>query len=300
MNIHLTCNLCGHADTEPILSKHSIGVVRCRCCGLIFAESMQHHTDLIKHYSDEYFEPYLKTEAIHQKKRFSRRITEIKAQLFPGLLLDIGCGAGFFLKLAAEAGYSVEGVEISPYAVDYARNKLGLSVFLGDLQAAALSPESFDIITLWHVLEHVRDPREFLAQVYALLKSKGLLALEVPNVGSSAARISGTEWELMSPKEHFYYFTPATLRRYLEEAGFSIVSTRTFFWTTPAMLLRARAERLKGPAALLLKTLAFLASGLSFIRFRNAPSTTPGDVVTVYAVKNGAGNRAETFHGVND
>lgn len=300
MNNPVTCNLCCYADTEPYLSKDAIGVVRCRYCGLIFAEKMQHHTDLIKHYSDEYFEPYLKTELIHQKKRFSRRIKEIKAQTFPGLLLDVGCGAGFFLKLAAETGYDVKGVEISPYAADYARNKLGLPVFLGELETAALPPESFDVITLWHVLEHVRNPGAFLAQVHALLKNRGLLALEVPNVGSTAARISGTDWELMSPKEHFYYFTPATLRRYLEAAGFSIVTTRTFFWTTPAMLLRALADKRKGPVGLLLKAIAFMATGLSFIRFRNAPSTIPGDVVTVYAVKNGAVDRAETFNGVHD
>lgn len=300
MKNSVTCNLCGHADTEPHLTKDSIGVVRCRHCGLIFAEKMQHHDDLIKHYSDDYFEPYLKTELVHLKKRFSKRIKEIKALVFPGSLLDVGCGAGFFLKLAAETGYAIQGVEISQYAADYARNKLGLAVFLGELDAAALPAESFDVITLWHVLEHVRDPRAFLAQVHGLLKDRGLLALEVPNIGSSAARVCGTDWELMSPKEHFYYFAPATLRRYLKEAGFSIVTTRTFFWTTPAMLLRALADKRKGSGGLLLKAVAFLASVFSFIRFRSAPKIIPGDVVTVYAVKNGAGDRVDTFNGVHD
>ena len=300
MKNSVTCNLCGHAETEQHLIKDSIGVVRCHHCGLIFAEKMQHKEDLIKHYSDDYFEPYLKTEQIHLLKRFSKRIKEIKAQVFPGMLLDVGCGAGFFLKLAAETGYTVQGVEISQYAADYARNKLRLPVFLGELEAAALPPRSFDVITLWHVLEHVRDPRAFLAQVHALLKDQGVLALEVPNIGSLAARISGTDWELMSPKEHFYYFTLATLRRYLEEAGFSIVTTRTFFWTTPAMLLRVLAEKRKGPGGMLLKVIAYVASGLSFIRFRTSLSIIPGDVVTVYAVKNWACDRAETFNGVHD
>ena len=243
METSVKCNLCGHSEQEPYLTKDAVNVVRCRNCGLIFTEQMQPHDDLIKHYSDEYFEPYLKTELIHLKKRFSRRIKEIKRQAFPGLLLDVGSGAGFFLKLASETGYAVKGVEISQYAADYSRNNLGIPVFLGELEAAALTPESFDIVTLWHGLEHVRNPKEFLAQVNSLLKDQGLLALEVPNIGSSAARIAGVNWELMSPKEHFYYFNPTTLRRYLEASGFTIITTQTFFWTTPAMLLRAVSWR---------------------------------------------------------
>ena len=207
------------------------------------------------------------------------------------MLVDVGSGAGFFLKLASETGYAVKGVEISQYAADYSRNNLGIPVFLGELEAAALTPESFDIVTLWHVLEHVRNPKEFLAQVNSLLKDQGLLALEVPNIGSSAARIAGVNWELMSPKEHFYYFNPTTLRRYLEASGFTIITTQTFFWTTPAMLLRAETATRKEPGGLFLKLIALLLSSLSFIRFRTAPSVIPGDVVTVYAVKNGLANR---------
>jgi 2-polyprenyl-3-methyl-5-hydroxy-6-metoxy-1,4-benzoquinol methylase len=287
------CNLCTHADTERYLTKDNVNVVRCRHCGLIFTEKMQQHDDLIKHYSDEYFEPYLKTEAIHLKKRFRKRIEEIKCLAFPGLLLDVGCGAGFFLKLASQTGYAVKGVEISPYAVDYTRHNLGLSVFMGELGDVDFAPESFDIITLWHVLEHVRDPKAFLAQVNHLLKEKGLLAVEVPNIGSSIARCAGTKWELMAPKEHFYYFDTATLQQYLEESGFTIIKTQTFFWTTPAMLLRAVAATWKSPGAVLIKFIAFLASSLSFIRFRVAPSFLSGDVITVYALKAGEFKRPE-------
>lgn len=287
MKASVKCNLCVHADTEWYLTKDAIDIIRCRHCGLIFTEKMQQHEDLLKHYSDEYFEPYLKTEAIHLKKRFSKRIEEIKGLVFPGRLLDIGCGAGFFLQLAAQTGYTVKGVEISPYAVDYARNKLGLPVFMGELEAADLTPESFDIVTLWHILEHVRDPKAFLGQVNRLLKVNGLLAVEVPNIGSSAARVAGTNWELMAPKEHFYYFDSTTLQQYLEEAGFIVIRTQSFFWTTPAMLLQAVAAQGSGPVGVLLSFGAFLAKSLSFIRFRVLPSFLRGDVISMYAVKKG-------------
>jgi len=246
---------------------------------------MQQNEDLIKHYSDQYFEPYLQTEGIHLEKRFRKRIKEIKKYRFPGDLLDIGSGTGFFLQLATKTGYAVKGVELSAYAAQYATKKLGLTVFQGELADAGFAKESFDIITLWHILEHVHDPRIFLTQVNRLLKINGLLAVEVPNIGSQVARISGVNWELMAPQEHFYYFNETTIGRYLEMAGFNLVSMRTFYWTTPAMLLRAHAKKQPGKIGLLLRCLSMIASTWSFMRFRSAPSLFPGDVVTVYAVK---------------
>jgi 2-polyprenyl-3-methyl-5-hydroxy-6-metoxy-1,4-benzoquinol methylase len=248
---------------------------------------MLKNEELINHYSDKYFEPYLKTESIHLEKRFRKRIKEIKQYTFPGTLLDVGCGAGFFLKLAAETGYVTEGVELSPYAAKYAQQKLGLRVFQGELADAGFARESFDIITLWHILEHVHDPRRFLRQVNALLKSNGLLALEVPNIGSLPARAAGINWELMAPKEHFYYFNEKTIKRYLEESAFNVIVIRTFYWSTPAMILRAYAGTRIGLYNLILRSLAAMASCLSVMRFRTAPSMLPGDVLTIYAVKKG-------------
>jgi len=248
---------------------------------------MQQHKDLIKHYSDRYFEPYLQTEEIHMKKRFEKRIKEIKQYRSSGRMLDIGSGAGFFMQLARKSGYSVKGVELSEYAAQYAKNKLGLTVFQGELAAAGFAKASFDIITLWHILEHVHDPRIFLAQVNRLLNKDGLLAVEVPNIGSRVARISGTNWELMAPKEHFYYFNETTIRRYIELSGFNLVGLRTFYWTTPAMLLGEHAKKQRGAKYFLLRCVSAIASMFSFMRFRSAPSVFPGDVVTIYAVKKG-------------
>jgi 2-polyprenyl-3-methyl-5-hydroxy-6-metoxy-1,4-benzoquinol methylase len=281
------CNLCLHADPVWHCRKDSIDVFRCLHCGLIFAGEMQGNEELIKHYSDQYFEPYLKTESIHLEKRFKKRIDEIRQYAFPGTLLDVGCGAGFFLKLAAETGYATEGVELSPYAAKYARQKLGLRVFQGELSDARFARESFDIITLWHILEHVHDPGTFLGQVNGLLKKNGLLAVEVPNIGSLSARAAGVKWELMAPKEHFYYFNENTIKRYLENSGFNVILIHSFYWTTPAMILRAYAGARRGLYSLIVRSLAAMASCMSFIRFRTAPSALPGDVLTIYAVKKG-------------
>ncbi len=287
MNINSACNLCLHTNPIWYCKKDSIDVFLCPNCGLIYVSEMQKDEDLIKHYSDQYFEPYLKTQSIHLNKRFKKRINEIKQYSFPGTLLDVGCGAGFFLKLASENGYTAKGVELSPYAARYAKEKLGLHVFQGELANAGFAKESFDIITLWHVLEHVHDPKKFLGQVNNLLKKNGMLALEVPNIGSLSAHIAGKNWELMAPKEHFYYFNKFTIKQYLKELGFVVISTQTFYWTTPAMILRAYAGTKKKPFNFSLRFFASMLSCLSFIRFYTAIPILSGDVLIVYAIKKG-------------
>ncbi|MGA2400200.1 MAG: class I SAM-dependent methyltransferase [Syntrophobacteraceae bacterium] len=176
------CNLCLNTGAAWYCRKDSIDVLGCPRCGLIYAAETREREDLVGHYGGHYFEPYLKTEAIHLKKRFGKRIEEIKNYAFSGTLLDVGCGAGFFVKLANDSGYAGEGLELSPFAAQYASRQLGLRVFQGKLAEAGFADQSFDIVTLWHIIEHVRDPRTFLGQVNKLLKNNGLLALEIPNI----------------------------------------------------------------------------------------------------------------------
>jgi len=252
---------------------------------LIYAGEIQNSKNIEKHYSKEYFAIYLKTEAIHLKNRFGKRIKEIKKIKFPGVLLDVGCGVGSFLRLARDKGYEASGVELSYYAAEYARNNFGLNVFNGELKDANLAPETFDIITLWHVLEHVTDPKKFLIEVNKLLKKDGLLVVEVPNIGSIAAKISLMNWELMAPKEHLFYFYPHTISRLLKETGFSIIKNQTYFWTTPAMIIKAKADSIKNKGNVVLKLIAFLCHVFSPLRFKVLPDSIKGDVITVFAIK---------------
>jgi len=286
MNPAPFCNLCSQAGAIWYCRKDSIDVLRCPNCGLIYTAKMRGQEELLRHYSSQYFQPYLKTEAIHLKQRFGKRIREIRQYVFPGTLLDVGCGAGFFLKLASDTGYTVKGLELSPYAAQYAREKLGIHVFQGELGDADFSNESFDIITLWHIIEHVRNPRALLYQANKLLKKNGLLAIEVPNIGSPLARIAGKHWELMAPLEHFYYFNRSTITRYLTECGFAVLRMQSSYWTTPPMILRGYANDCGLLFNVLLRSFAKIAACLTFIRFKTAPSILQGDTLTVYAIKN--------------
>jgi SAM-dependent methyltransferase len=281
------CNLCGSSGAAFYCRKDEIDVVRCGKCGLIYTAEVRSQTEMKEHYSEGYFEPYLKAEALHARKRFKKRIKEIKKLKFPGSLLDVGCGVGFFLKLAEDEGYKASGVEFSSWASEYARNNFSLDVFTGELKDAGFAPDTFDVITLWHILEHVTDPTKFLMEVNRLLKKDGLLVVEVPNVRSIAAKIAGTSWELMAPKEHFFYFNPETVAQLLQDAGFTVSGNQSYFWTTPGMVLRAKARLKTGPGLgrVCLYLAAFFFEVFSFLRFKTMPGFIHGDVITVYAIK---------------
>jgi hypothetical protein len=126
---------------------------------------------------------------------------------------------------------------------------------------------------------------EFLKKVNRLLKEDGLLAMEVPNIGSFMAGMAKTDWELMAPREHLSYFTVHTAERTLSEAGFTVLQHTTFFWTTPDMICRERARSTAGLQAMIWKFLTLLFLPLSFLRFMTMPCFIEGDVVTIYAVK---------------
>jgi len=285
MNSVPSCNICLSPERELYCQKESINVFRCRQCGLIYAGAIQTGKNIEKHYSKEYFENYLKTEPVHLRKRFGKRIKEIKKICDSGNLLDVGCGVGSFLRLARDEGYETSGVELSHYAAEYARSNFGLSVFNGELKDAGFAPETFDIITLWHVLEHVTDPRKFLIEINRLLKKNGILVAEVPNIGSIAARISLINWELMAPKEHLFYFNLHTINRLLKETGFSIIKSQTYFWTTPAMVIKTKADSIKNNGKAILKLIAFFCHVFSPLRFRVLPCFIKGDVITIYISK---------------
>jgi SAM-dependent methyltransferase len=118
----------------------------------------------------------------------------------------------------------VHGVELSAEIAQHAVSRFGFSqIHVGTLESAPHENGSFDLVTLWDVVEHVPDPRALLARVHELLKPGGALVLETQNVDSSFARLLGPKWQHYKHDEHLYHFSPATLRRLLAGAGFDVV-----------------------------------------------------------------------------
>jgi SAM-dependent methyltransferase len=139
-----------------------------------------------------------------------------------GRYLDVGCGSGSALGVAAALGWSVAGVEVDRAAAQKAR-RFSRRVHTGDLLEAPFAPGEFDVVTAFHVLEHVPDPVAAVRRMLEWLAPGGLLVLEVPNAGGLGARLFGRAWSGLELPRHLSHFTPATLERLVASAGGRLV-----------------------------------------------------------------------------
>jgi SAM-dependent methyltransferase len=143
-------------------------------------------------------------------------------------VLDFGCGGGYFLNICRQLGATVEGIELSPHGAALTR-KQGISVFQGTIEQflAARGDQRFDVITSFHVLEHVPDPVATLEGLSSLLTSDGTMTIAVPNATSVSARRVRTEWHSTDLPFHIHQFSPSSLRAAAERAGLRIRELRT-------------------------------------------------------------------------
>jgi SAM-dependent methyltransferase len=141
-------------------------------------------------------------------------------------VLDVGCGDGRFLAAMRAHGWSVAGIETDSVAAALAAKRLGAPICETPLETAELPPESFDLVTLLHVLEHVPDPRATLTAAFRLLRPGGALLVAVPNRASVAAAVFGGRWYSLDLPRHLWAFTPRSLARLGGECGFAARSFR--------------------------------------------------------------------------
>jgi 2-polyprenyl-3-methyl-5-hydroxy-6-metoxy-1,4-benzoquinol methylase len=205
-------------------------VVRCRDCGLCYTSPRPTPEQIGKFYP-EWYEPH---ESPAADRRLSWR-TQLASKLGwhgearRGLpwhgqrrLLDFGCGGGSFLQRMHQLGWKVTGIDLSPIAMERIQRELGLRALLGSLPHPELQPGSFDVVTMWHSLEHVHDPLTVLGEARRLLAPSGRLLVAAPNIESLPFRWFGASWYGLDLPRHLTHFAPATLQAMLEAAGFRV------------------------------------------------------------------------------
>jgi 2-polyprenyl-3-methyl-5-hydroxy-6-metoxy-1,4-benzoquinol methylase len=169
-------------------------------------------------------------------------------------LLDFGCGAGVFLQRMHDRGWQAVGLDLSAKVVQYVREELKLPALAGTLPSPILPPESFDLVTLWHSLEHVHRPLDVLCEVHNLLAPGGKVLVAVPNIDSSPFHWFGSAWYGLDLPRHLTHFTPLTLRKMLDRAGFQFEAmqmVRHSYWLRQSAQLASRRGTISPPLSLL-------------------------------------------------
>lgn len=231
---HVACTLCGQNDTKVIQeAEKPYKVVKCRNCGLVYVNPQPDRIFTEEHYQEDYYKEWIEKQMEKRIPMWKRRLKELKKHRKSGRLLDVGCGAGTFLKLANEEGFEVYGTEISEYASRYVKDNFGINVFKGNLEEAQFPASSFEIVTIWHTLEHLPDPRITLKEVNRILKKDGLLVIAIPNLKNFITRVlyllaKRKKLKLFSIKAkelHLFHFSAKSITLLLKETGFNIKKT---------------------------------------------------------------------------
>lgn len=218
-----------HADSNSYCctsfghNKHG-DIVECLDCGLIALKEIPNRFELEEIYK-QVVDPLYVEEKENRYFTFNKVMKEIKKYTSNGKLLDIGCYCGYFLDVARENGFDVQGVELSEWASSQAR-QLGFQVHNNTLSSLDLGNQ-FDVITMWDVIEHFSDPSTQLREANRLLKSGGYFFLSTINAGSFVARLMGLRWPWLMDM-HIFYFNTRTMGQILKEEGFSIVHIQNY------------------------------------------------------------------------
>jgi len=219
----IPCNLCGGAEVS-VLSQVSrsgdrLRSVACRQCGLVWSDPRPH--DARRFYEDDYrlsykgtFEPRPK-HVLRAGKVAVSRLAKVERFLAGSMrVLDVGSGGGEFAYLLKKLGHDVHGIEPNRGYGDYAVRQYGIGVTLGFAGDVPLEETAFDLITIWHVLEHTEDPAEVLRQLRCALRPDGVVVIEVPNVEATCQSPRSTFHEA-----HLYNFNLASLEAMCSKAG---------------------------------------------------------------------------------
>lgn len=236
----ISCPVCGSTEYEPerevgdrfdTIPGQTYVIVRCSACRLLYLNPRPNAASVGAFYGAAGYDPFLSSRveknAFASLYRFVRQFTVRRkaARIAKGIprggkCLDVGCATGELLVVLQRRGMEVRGVEPDGAAAEYARQTHGLTVWTGTVNDLPESAGHFDLISLWHVLEHVPDLRGNLARLRDLLKDDGRLAIAVPNPLSCDARVYDSRWVAWDTPRHLYHFEPSVMLDLLRRSGF--------------------------------------------------------------------------------
>jgi len=229
-----SCVLCGESGRKNLLEKEGASYVKCRRCGLVYTDPAPSGEELRrvaeewarKHHAGAHRlqwegNPDLQ-ELIH-----GPRMWRMEAYRHFNRLLDVGCSTGDFLEYASRRGWNTAGCELASHTTEVARGRLGCEIRTGPFEASGFEEESFDVVTMWDVIEHLHDPVSAVMEAWRILRPGGLLAISTPNYNSFSRHVLGKKWEGLIPPRHLFVFSPRTARRLIAATGGRLAALRT-------------------------------------------------------------------------
>lgn len=222
------CNLCHNRIYRYLFDNNDYKIIRCSKCGLMTVSPLPDDKLVANLYEKDYFKTgsegkgysdYLKEYIT--KPFIQTRYKTLSNLRDGGRLLDIGCAHGFFLK-TCESKFECVGVESSRFASEYGRKKMGLNIITARLEDASFTPGSFDVITCWSVVDHLKDPVDFFQRTNKLLRKGGIFAFNIANTDSLRFHLNNRNWKPIRPPEHLYYYSINNIKELLAKTNFDL------------------------------------------------------------------------------
>lgn len=245
MNVinYRNCPLCESTDIKKhvevkdyFLSEENFVLFQCSQCEFVFTQSHPGKENISSYYKSEAYVSHSNTRKgmvnrlyhlargymLGRKRKLIQRLTQKRT----GNILDIGSGTGFFLNHMKEHGWEVTGIEPSEEGRKFCRDQFALET-KDEKTLFSLNENNFDVITLWHVLEHVQDMDEYMIKIHSVLREDGILFVALPNLNSLDASIYKDKWAAYDVPRHLWHFSPVSFQKLAAKYQFQLLKMKS-------------------------------------------------------------------------
>jgi 2-polyprenyl-3-methyl-5-hydroxy-6-metoxy-1,4-benzoquinol methylase len=234
----MNCGICGTDKVENTfavndysITKETFNIGTCSNCGLAYTYDAPSEQDCARYYQSEDYISHSNTNkglifSVYHRVRsymIGRKASLVSRYHASGSLLDMGCGTGYFAGHMQSLGYQVTGIEIDDNARQYGIDHFGIKATTPDVLKSGELAQTYKVITMWHVLEHLYLPLDFLNIFAAILDTDGVLIIAVPNHKSKDAKMFDRYWAAYDVPRHLWHFDPTSMAKLANAAGFEIV-----------------------------------------------------------------------------